>query len=47
VVDLLNIITFWGQTSPPEDDPLPADINWDYVVDVEDLLIVMGNWGDC
>jgi hypothetical protein len=41
VVDLLVIIDQWGATDSP------ADVNQDGIVDVSDLLIVVGNWGPC
>ena len=25
----------------------PGDLNWDGVVDVDDLLILLANWGPC
>ena len=39
--------------SPPagpdfqDPEPIPEDLNGDMVVDVTDLLIVIGAWGDC
>ena len=30
-----------------EHDPCPGDVNGDFVIDVTDLLIVIGNWGPC
>ena len=41
VSDLLWIITGWGTSIPA------FDINSDGIVDVSDLLIVVGNWGEC
>ena len=41
VIDLLDLISAWGQTKSP------ADINTDGVVDVSDLLELVGNWGEC
>jgi hypothetical protein len=35
------IIDQWGSTDSP------ADINFDGIVDVTDLLMVVGNWGEC
>ncbi len=40
-VDLLAVIDQWGLTNSP------ADLNEDGIVDVSDLLMVVGNWGPC
>ena len=41
VSDLLSIIDQWGQSDSP------ADINDDGVVDVQDILLIVGDWGPC
>ena len=41
VADLLAIIDAWGGSDPD------ADINDDGIVNVIDLLEVVGNWGPC
>ncbi len=41
VLDLLEILSSWGDTSGP------ADINGDGIVDVLDLLEVLSAWGPC
>jgi len=38
---LLVVIDQWGFTDSP------ADLNFDGIVDVSDLLMVVGNWGPC
>ena len=47
LVDLLHIISHWGPcTSSPDcdDSPCNADLNFNGLVDVQDLLIVITNW---
>ena len=39
---LLALIGAWGQTGPN-----PADLNGDRVVNVSDLLTLIGSWGPC
>ena len=41
VVDLLEVVGFWGESN------VPADINGDGIVDVSDLLTVVDSWGPC
>jgi hypothetical protein len=41
VLDLLEVLTSWGQSG------VPADVNNDGIVDVLDLLEVLTNWGPC
>ena len=40
----LLVLAGWGICDAP---PCPSDVNGDGVTDVEDLLIVLGNWGSC
>ena len=40
VVDLLAVIADWNCA-----DDCPADVNGDYIVNVEDVLIVLANYG--
>ena len=43
VVDLLEMLASWGQTTGPH----PADLNDDGAVNVTDLLSLLANWGPC
>ncbi len=38
---------FWSGGTPEPDCPLLGDLNCDGVIDVSDLLILLGEWGDC
>jgi hypothetical protein len=44
--DLLYMISFWENTSTP-DNPLPADLNGDGVINIQDLLLLIVQFGDC
>ena len=39
--------TYWAHTNQDGDCPATADVNGDGVVNVNDLLIVLGAWGEC
>ena len=45
VHDLLALIAVWSVNSKPV--PIYADLNRDHVVDIADLLLLIGAWGDC
>ena len=38
---LLIVLGYWGNNTPE------ADLNFDGIVNVNDLLILIGNWGPC
>jgi len=44
-VDVDRIYFEGNMTITPIDNPCPSDINGDGMVDVQDILIVIGNWG--
>ena len=46
VRDLLELISFWEFTSPP-DDPLAVDLTLDGIVNIHDLLLLIEQFGDC
>ena len=39
--------TYWAHTNQDGECPATADVNGDGVVNVNDLLIVLGDWGPC
>jgi hypothetical protein len=39
--DILLVLDQWGAVDSP------ADVDMDGIVDVNDLLLVVGNWGPC
>ena len=42
LLDLLALLAQWGCTTCPAED---LDANG--IVDIDDLLAIMANWGDC
>ena len=43
VVDVQTVARFFGQTAPPA--PLAYDFDQDGAVDLDDVMLVAGQWG--
>ena len=47
VLDLLEVLSQWGDIAEPHEPPPSADFNRSDIVDIFDFLILLGRWGPC